>query len=58
MNGVRTNTYIAKPQHKALTNLANRTGLTYAEHVRRAIDFYLAFSEEIHSKVEALAEEK
>jgi hypothetical protein len=56
LDAVRTNIYLSKPQDAALRTLSARSGITYAEHVRRAIDFYLAFSEDIHRKVDELAE--
>lgn len=55
LGGVRTNIYLPPLQHKAMSSLSERTGLSFAEHVRRAIDFYLAFCEDIHAKVEAEA---
>lgn len=55
LGGVRTNIYLPPVQHQAVSNLSERTGLSFAEHVRRAVDFYLAFCEDIHVKVEAEA---
>lgn len=52
LGGVRTNIYLPPLQHKALSKLSERTGLSFAEHVRRAVDFYLAFCEDIHARVE------
>jgi predicted DNA-binding protein len=37
----RTHVHLTDAQLKALTKLANATGLTMAEHIRRAIDAYL-----------------
>ena len=37
----RTNIHLTEPQRKRLKELAKKTGLTAAEHVRRAIDAYL-----------------
>jgi hypothetical protein len=56
LDGVRTNIYLPKLQHRAVAGLAERTGLTFAEHIRRAVDFYLAFSDDIHRKVEEQAD--
>lgn len=53
---VRTNIYLPKLQHDAVSALASRTGTTFADHIRRAVDFYLAFSEDVHDKVEKIAE--
>ena len=56
LDAVRTNIYLSKPQDAALRTLSVRSGITYAEHVRRAIDFYLAFSEDIHKVIDQLSE--
>ena len=56
LGGVRTNVYLPKPQHAAIETLVAHTGLTFAEHIRRAVDFYIAFSEDIHKTVSKLAE--
>jgi predicted DNA-binding protein len=37
----RINTHLTKQQIEALKKLADKTGLTVAEHIRRAIDEYL-----------------
>lgn len=37
----QTNIYLTEQQRKRLKELAKETGLTAAEHVRRAIDAYL-----------------
>ena len=37
----RTNMYFTELQFDALTNLSEKTGLSVAEHVRRAVDRYL-----------------
>lgn len=52
LGGVRTNIYLPPVQHQAVSNLSERTGLSFAEHVRRALDFYMAFCDDIHKKVE------
>jgi predicted DNA-binding protein len=56
LGGVRTNIYLPPVQHQAVSSLSERTGLSFAEHIRRAVDFYLGFCEDIHAKVEAEAE--
>jgi predicted DNA binding CopG/RHH family protein len=38
----RINTHLTKQQIESLKKLADKTGLTVAEHIRRAIDEYLA----------------
>lgn len=38
---IRLNAYLTAQQDKALKRLAKKTGLTYSEHLRRAIDEYL-----------------
>ena len=57
LGGVRTNIYLPKPQHAAVTTLVGATGITFAEHIRRAVDFYLAFSDDITQVVTKLAEQ-
>lgn len=42
IEGVRLHVIIPKPQHEALQKHSDRTGLTVSEHMRRAVDFYLA----------------
>jgi hypothetical protein len=37
----RTNMYFPQPMFKRLAELAKRTGISIAEHVRRAVDEYL-----------------
>lgn len=38
----RTNVYYAQEQHDKLKALAGESGLCVSEHIRRAIDLYLA----------------
>ena len=40
-NFVRINIYLPPQQHKALQVLSKKTGLSYAELVRRAVSDYL-----------------
>lgn len=40
LNGVRTHVIITKVQDRDLRDLSQKTGLTVAEHIRRAIDQY------------------
>jgi len=42
LDGLRTHVIITKYQDRELRQLAEKTGMTVAEHVRRALDFYLA----------------
>lgn len=42
IEGVRLHVILPKPQHEALQRHSKRTGLTVSEHLRRAVDFYLA----------------
>jgi hypothetical protein len=39
---VRTHVILTKPQSRALQELSRASGMTVAEHIRRAIDDYLA----------------
>jgi|19_taG_2_1085344.scaffolds.fasta_scaffold00122_4 predicted DNA-binding protein len=49
----RTNIYLPNPQQEKIRTLANRTGITAAEHIRRAVDFYLAWAPQaLHEKAE------
>lgn len=41
LDGVRTHVIITKVQDRSLRDLSQTTGLTVAEHIRRAIDQYL-----------------
>jgi len=41
LNGMRMHVIITKHQDRDLRDLSKRTGLTAAEHIRRAIDGYL-----------------
>lgn len=42
LDGLRTHVIITKYQDRELRKLARESGMTVAEHMRRAIDFYLA----------------
>lgn len=42
LDGLRTHVILTKPQDRELRRLARETGMTTSEHIRRAIDFYLA----------------
>lgn len=42
LDGVRTHVILTKPQSRALHELSRESGMTVAEHIRRAIDDYLA----------------
>lgn len=55
LDAVRTNIYLPKKQDAALRALADHTGVTFVEHLRRAVDFYLAFSEDIQRAVDNIA---
>lgn len=55
LDAVRTNVYLPRKQDAALRNLADHSGVTFAEHLRRAVDFYIAFSDDIQSAVDRLA---
>jgi predicted DNA-binding protein len=41
LHGVRTNLVFPRPIHTKLKALSSKTGLTMAEHVRRALEMYL-----------------
>jgi len=41
LNGVRMHVIVPLPQRKALLALCKGTGITAAEHIRRALDQYL-----------------
>lgn len=49
-NGVRMHLIVPKQQHSALDKLARRTGITASEHLRRALDLYLAHAAERMSR--------
>lgn len=42
LEGRRTHLIMTRYQEKELKSLAGRTGISVSEHIRRAIDFYLA----------------
>jgi hypothetical protein len=42
LDGLRTHVIITKYQDRELRKLTKESGMTVAEHLRRAIDFYLA----------------
>lgn len=46
LNGVRKHVILTEQQDKALAAYAKKTGLTVAEQIRRAVDFYLASAAE------------
>jgi hypothetical protein len=46
INGERMHIMLTKAQKVALNAYAKRTGLTVAEQIRRAVDFYLASAAE------------
>lgn len=50
LNGVRKHVILTSQQDKALAQYAKRTGLTVAEQIRRAVDFYLANAAERTTK--------
>jgi len=50
LNGVRKHVILTAQQDKALTAFAKKTGLTVAEQLRRAVDFYLASAAERTTK--------
>lgn len=50
LNGVRVHVMIPKQQAVALRKYADKTGLTMAEQIRRALDFYLASAAERMSR--------
>lgn len=41
LNGVRAHYIVSKYQYQTLREISDRTGMTVAEHVRRAVDLYL-----------------
>ena len=41
LDGLRTHVIITKYQDRDLRELARKTGLTVAEHIRRALDLYI-----------------
>lgn len=42
IEGVRCHVILPKPQHAALQQYSKKTGMTVSEHLRRAVDLYLA----------------
>lgn len=42
LEGRRTHLIMTRHQEKELKQLAGKTGISVSEHIRRAIDFYLA----------------
>jgi hypothetical protein len=46
INGVRMHVILTKQQMASLAKQAKNTGLTVAEQIRRAVDFYLASAAE------------
>ena len=50
INGVRKHVILTKQQDDSLARFAKKTGLTVAEQIRRAIDFYLASAAERTTK--------
>lgn len=46
INGERIHVILPKQQTSALRRYAAKTGLTVAEQIRRAVDFYLASAAE------------
>lgn len=42
LEGRRTHLIMTRYQEKELKHLAGKTGISVSEHIRRAIDFYLA----------------
>jgi predicted DNA-binding protein len=46
----KTNIYLTENMRSGLSYLAKQTGLTSAEHVRRAIDDYLKKKEKINER--------
>ena len=42
IEGVRKHVLITKYQNRDLRQIADETGIPVAEHIRRALDFYIA----------------
>ena len=42
LDGLRTHVILTKYQDRELRKIAKDSGMTVSEHVRRAIDYYLA----------------
>lgn len=42
IGGPRKHVILSKPQNDAMNRLSTKTGLTVSEHIRRAVDLYLA----------------
>ena len=41
LDGVRIHVILTKPQNRTLREISRESGMTVAEHIRRAIDDYL-----------------
>lgn len=50
LNGVRIHVILTKAQEASLRRQSVKTGLTLAEHIRRALDLYLASAVEKMSR--------
>lgn len=50
INGERMHVMLTRQQKQALEAFAKKTGLTVAEQIRRAVDFYLASAAERTTK--------
>lgn len=50
LNGERMHVMLTKAQKAALEAYSKKTGLTVAEQIRRAVDFYLASAAERTTK--------
>lgn len=46
LNGVRMHVIVPIPQRNALQALSRKTGMTTAEHIRRALDLYIEHTNE------------
>lgn len=42
LDGKRTHLILTRYQYRELHTLAEKTGMNVSEHIRRAVDFYLA----------------
>lgn len=42
LNGVRVHAIVTRKQYEALQKLHQETGVNASEHIRRALDFYMA----------------
>jgi predicted DNA-binding protein len=45
LDGIRTHIILTKVQDKRLRKIADDTGMTLSEHVRRAVDHYITVNE-------------